>query len=85
MDDQEIAEILHSINTIALVGVSDKKDRPSYEVMEYLSEQGYTVIPVSPRLAGKTLLEQQVYSKLSDILNLLIWWMYFVMQQLLRV
>lgn len=67
MASQEIAEILRSVNTIALVGASDKKDRPSYEVMEYLLEQGYTVIPVSPKLAGQTLLGQQVYAKLSEI------------------
>ncbi|MCW2258418.1 putative CoA-binding protein [Providencia alcalifaciens] len=67
MTSQEIAEILRSVNTIALVGASDKKNRPSYEVMEYLLEQGYTVIPVSPKLAGQMLLGQKVYAKLSDI------------------
>lgn len=67
MASQEIAEILRSVNTIALVGASDKKDRPSYEVMEYLLEQCYTVIPVSPKLAGQTLLGQKVYAKLSEI------------------
>jgi len=67
MTSQEIAEILRSVNTIALVGASDKKNRPSYEVMEYLLDQGYTVIPVSPKLAGQTLLGQKVYAKLSDI------------------
>ncbi|EMH0063589.1 CoA-binding protein [Providencia rettgeri] len=67
MRDQEIAEILKSVNTIALVGASDKANRPSYEVMEYLLHQGYTVIPVSPKLAGQQLLGQLVYEKLSDI------------------
>ncbi|UPS64296.1 CoA-binding protein [Providencia rettgeri] len=67
MRDQEIAEILKRVRTIALVGGSDKVNRPSYEVMEYLLHQGYTVIPVSPKLAGQTLLGQLVYEKLSDI------------------
>ncbi|ELX8379061.1 CoA-binding protein [Providencia vermicola] len=67
MDSQEIAEILRRVNTIALVGASDKQNRPSYEVMAYLLEQGYTVIPVSPKLSGQTLLGQKVYEKLSDI------------------
>lgn len=67
MRDQEIAEILKHVNTIALVGASDRVDRPSYEVMEYLLHQGYTVIPVSPKLAGQYLLGQLVYAQLSDI------------------
>ncbi len=67
MKDQEIAEILKSVKTIALVGASEKVNRPSYEVMEYLLHQGYHVIPVSPKLAGQTLLGQLVYEKLSDI------------------
>lgn len=69
MRDQEIAEILTSVKTIALVGASDRTDRPSYEVMEYLLHQGYRVIPVSPKLAGQTLLGQQVYAQLSEIPN----------------
>ncbi|SUC46198.1 Uncharacterised protein [Providencia stuartii] len=65
MTNQEIAEILRSVNTIALVGASDKKDRPSYEVMEYLLEQGYTIIPVSPKLAGQMLLGAKSLRKIS--------------------
>lgn len=67
MRDQEIAEILKGVKTIALVGASDRTDRPSYEVMEYLLHQGYQVIPVSPKLAGQILLGQQVYAQLKDI------------------
>ncbi|HEF8783973.1 TPA: CoA-binding protein [Providencia alcalifaciens] len=67
MRDQEIAEILKGVKTIALVGASDRTDRPSYEVMEYLLHQGYQVIPVSPKLAGQILLGQQVYAHLKDI------------------
>ena len=53
MKENDIAEILTSTRTIALVGASDKPDRPSYRVMKYLLDQGYHVIPVSPKVAGK--------------------------------
>jgi predicted CoA-binding protein len=46
MKENDIAGILTSSQTIALVGASDKPDRPSYRVMKYLLEQGYHVIPV---------------------------------------
>lgn len=53
MKENDVAEILTSTRTIALVGASDKPDRPSYRVMKYLLDQGYHVIPVSPKVAGK--------------------------------
>ncbi|NHB97009.1 CoA-binding protein [Photorhabdus stackebrandtii] len=67
MSDQKIADILRRVKTIALVGASEKIDRPSYKVMAYLLEQGYQVIPVNLKLAGQTLLGQRVYGQLADI------------------
>lgn len=67
MKDAEIAALLKNIKTIALVGASDKPSRPSYGVMKYLLDQGYEVTPVSPKLAGQTLLGQTVVATLADI------------------
>ena len=67
MREHDIAEILTDTRTIALVGASDKPDRPSYRVMKYLLDQGYRVIPVSPKVAGSTLLGQKGYATLADI------------------
>ena len=67
MNDQKIIDVLTTTKTIALVGASDNKNRPVYEVMEYLLSQGYQVVPVSPKLAGQTLLGQTVYAELKDI------------------
>ncbi|WP_350238956.1 CoA-binding protein [Pectobacterium colocasium] len=67
MNDSDIESVLKTVKTIALVGASDKPSRPSYGVMAYLLEQGYDVIPVSPKLAGQTLLGQKAYANLADI------------------
>ena len=40
MKENDIVEILTSTRTIALVGASDKPDRPSYRVMKYLLGRG---------------------------------------------
>lgn len=65
--DSGIAEILTSVQTIAVVGASDKRDRPSHGVMEFLQGKGYRCIPVNPRLAGTELLGETVYATLGDI------------------
>lgn len=67
MKDAEIAVLLRNIKTIALVGASDNPSRPSHGVMKFLLDQGYEVTPVSPKLAGQTLLGQKVVATLADI------------------
>ena len=67
MNDQTIRDVLTRTQRIALVGASDRPERPSYGVMKYLLDQGYDVIPVSPKLAGKTLLGQQAYASLAEV------------------
>ncbi|MFT8211264.1 MAG: CoA-binding protein [Symbiopectobacterium sp.] len=67
MKDAGIKSVLETVKTIALVGASEKVSRPSYGVMAYLLEQGYEVIPVSPKLAGQELHGQRVYASLADI------------------
>lgn len=65
--DREIAAVLRSTKTIALLGASPKPERPSYEVMDFLLRRGYRVFPVNPTLAGTQLLGQPVYGALADI------------------
>ena len=67
MNDQTIRDVLTRTQRIALVGASDRPERPSYGVMKYLLDQGYDVIPVSPKLAGKTVLGKQGYASLADV------------------
>lgn len=66
-NDEQISTILHQVKTIALVGASNKEDRPSYRVMRFMQQKGFKIIPVSPRLAGQTLLGETVYESLDSI------------------
>jgi predicted CoA-binding protein len=43
-----ITKILQNAKTIAVVGISSKRDRPSYTVAKYMEHQGYKIIPVNP-------------------------------------
>ncbi|MEL6596061.1 MAG: CoA-binding protein [Pseudomonadota bacterium] len=65
--DAQLREILKTTKTIAVVGVSMNPVRPSYYVARYLGLKGYTVIPVNPGHAGKTLFDNQVKASLSEI------------------
>ncbi len=66
-DDAYVRDILRGVKTIASVGVSASDMRPSYFAMLYLQNKGYRVIPVNPRYAGRTILGETVYARLSDL------------------
>src|SRR5579859_6025085 len=65
--DSYIRGILNTVKTIAMVGASEKENRPSYFAFKYLLEHGYHMIPVNPGHAGETMLGQKIYARLSDI------------------
>jgi len=48
---QRIQALLHEARIVAIVGLSDNPQRPSYQVASYLVDSGYRVIPVNPALA----------------------------------
>jgi predicted CoA-binding protein len=51
--------------TIAVVGLSDRPDRPSHYVSEYMQESGYKILPVNPAL--ETVLGETSYASLSAL------------------
>ncbi len=49
-EDQELRRILDDALRVAVVGLSDRPDRSSYGVAEFLHDRGYLVIPVNPNI-----------------------------------
>ena len=65
--DEDIAELLAETRTIALVGASDRPDRPSYGVMRFLQQHGYRVFPVNPQITGEHVHGEYVWRELGQI------------------
>ena len=66
-EDEEIAELLTSARTIAMVGASDKPDRASNGVMKFLQDHGYRVFPVNPTITGERIHGEYVWRDLDQI------------------
>ena len=60
-----ITQLLASAHTIAVVGLSSKKFRPSFGVAQYLKSQGYRIFPVNPN--ETEILGEKSYARLEDI------------------
>jgi predicted CoA-binding protein len=65
--DEEIAELLRGARTIAMVGASDRPDRPSNGVMKFLQGRGYRVLPVNPTITGEHIHDEYVWRDLHQI------------------
>jgi len=60
-----VNEILKSSKTIAVVGLSNRRFRPSYGVADYLKSAGYRIIPVNPN--QQEVLGEKAYARLEDV------------------
>lgn len=58
-------QLLQTSKVIAVVGISDRPDRPSYQVAAYLQAHGYRIVPVNPRLVS--VLGERCYPSLAAI------------------
>src|SRR3546814_20801339 len=65
--DEEIRDLLQSVRTIAMIGASDRPDRPSHEVMKALQDHGYRVIPINPQITGEHVHGEYVWRELSQL------------------
>lgn len=57
--------LLKTCRTIAVVGLSDRADRPSYGVANYMQSHGYRIVPVNPN--ANEILGEKCYDSLLDI------------------
>jgi predicted CoA-binding protein len=53
MTDDAIRDLLLTTRRIAVVGASDRPDRPSNGVFRFLLDRGYDAVPVNPAVAGR--------------------------------
>jgi len=60
-----IGEMLKRARTIAVVGLSSKRFRPSYGVSEYMQSAGFRIIPVNPN--EREVLGEKCYARLEDV------------------
>lgn len=65
--DEDIYELLANARTIAMIGASDRPDRPSYGVMKFLQDRGYRVFPVNPQITGEHVHGEFIWRELSQI------------------
>ena len=66
-NDADVAQLLRETRTIAMIGASDRPDRPSYGVMRFLQGHGYRVLPVNPQITGEHVHGEYVWRELSQI------------------
>jgi predicted CoA-binding protein len=64
-EDRELRALLGDVRTIAVVGLSSKAGRPSFEVARYLQDHGYRIVPVNPN--ETSVLSEQAYASLLEI------------------
>jgi predicted CoA-binding protein len=63
----EIATLLAESATVAVVGASDKPDRPSHHVMQTIQAHGYRTLPVNPAITGEHVHGEYVWRELAQI------------------
>ncbi|MFN8924478.1 MAG: CoA-binding protein [Rhodospirillales bacterium] len=65
--DDSLRDVLTSVRSLAVVGLSPNWNRPSYFVAKYLQGKGYRIMPVNPGAAGQTILGAPCVASLADL------------------
>ncbi|WP_174274153.1 CoA-binding protein [Sphingomonas bacterium] len=65
--DEDVRQLLTETRTIAVVGASDRPDRPSWGVMRVMQDWGYRILPVNPQISGEHVHGEYVWRELGQI------------------
>jgi predicted CoA-binding protein len=65
MNEPQAVTSMLAGKTIAVIGLSDRPDRPSHYVSAYMQQHGYTIYPVNPQLTE--VLGEKCYASLKDL------------------
>lgn len=67
MSEMEMASMLLGARVVAVIGASQKTERPAHYVPAYLWQNGYRVIPVNPVRAGDAMWGEPVRASLAEV------------------
>ncbi len=62
----QIDDLLSQAKIIAIFGISNKPERDSFKVAQYLKEHGYHILAINPLLQGQTILGEPCYASLNE-------------------
>jgi predicted CoA-binding protein len=65
--DDALLDLLTRVKTIAVVGIKAGEDEDAFRVPRYLQQQGYRILPVSPKLAS--VLGERCVASLADLVE----------------
>jgi len=61
-----VQRVLRDCRTIAVVGLSPKPERASFDVSRYMQANGYRIIPINPNAGVQQILGEKVYASLLE-------------------
>ena len=66
-DDAFIRKILLNTKTIAIIGLSEKDNRPSNFAAKYLKNRGYKIVPINPVTKQKYIIGEKVFKSITEL------------------
>jgi predicted CoA-binding protein len=64
-EPETIQTILSNSKTVAIIGLSEKPERPSYGVAKYLQQHGYRIVPINPEVK-RPILGEETFASLEE-------------------